>query len=336
MAATSRTFTVPDSLADQTLAAVLRQLAAPLSWSEARRLIVNRHVRVGGALALNDARRLRPGELIELFDEPLAPVPREQSVRVLHVDPDLIVVDKPAGIVTLRRDEERDLSEEKRDLQPTLDELVPLLLPGHARPAPRRGARPKRNAPPPSVYAVHRLDRDTSGLMLFALSPRARDALIERFKRHEINRTYVAVVHGVLREPRTIVTWIVRDRGDGLRGSVPEGAKDGSAQRAVTHVKPMEVIGGRYSLAECRLETGRTHQIRVHLSEIGHMLCGEKLYVRAKAGSPVRDEPSGAPRQALHSGTLEFTHPASGRKLSFTSPLPADLGRWLEGLRGLR
>src|SRR5687768_15457898 len=98
MAQETQTFTVPAELDGQTLAAALRGLAPPLSWSEAKRLVVNRHVVVSGALSLNDARRVRAGEMVVIHLEPQAPVPKEQSVRVLHVDPDLIVVEKPAGI----------------------------------------------------------------------------------------------------------------------------------------------------------------------------------------------------------------------------------------------
>jgi 23S rRNA pseudouridine1911/1915/1917 synthase len=183
------------------------------------------------------------------------------------------------------------------------------------------------------VRPVHRLDRDTSGLMIFALSSRAEQALVAMFKAHEVRRAYLAVVHGRVAEPRTIESWIVRDRGDGLRGSTPRGAADEGAQRAVTHVMPVEHLGDRYTVVECRLETGRTHQIRIHLAEAGHMLCGEKVYTRpAPNAQPVPDR-SGAPRQALHSAELEFVHPVTGQTMRFASPLPKDLAPWLDRLR---
>src|SRR5688572_15097521 len=198
-----RTFTISNDLADQTLAAALRKLAAPLSWAEAKRLITTRRVDVNDTLTLNDARRIAAGDVVTIHDHPKNPVPRENDIRLLHIDPHLVVLDKPAGMITLRRDEEQGFSEQRKELQPSLDELVPKLLPG------------PRNRKPPALYAVHRLDRDTSGLMLFALTPRARDALIALFAKHHVNRTYLAVLHGLLPSPRTIDTTLVRDRGDG-------------------------------------------------------------------------------------------------------------------------
>lgn len=103
------------------------------------------------------------------------------------------------------------------------------------------------------------------------------------------------------------------------------------SQQGITHVRPVEVIGD-YSLIECRLETGRTHQIRIHLSERGHMLCGEKMYTHPLGGKPQADA-SGAPRQALHAAELGFIHPSTGEKLSFKSSLPPDLQQWLKRLR---
>jgi 23S rRNA pseudouridine1911/1915/1917 synthase len=247
-----------------------------------------------------------------------------------------VVVEKPAGVITLRRGEEADFSEERKALQPSLDEMVGnLLRPAGPPDKPRRKGppRPRRRLPAPTLYAVHRLDRDTSGLMMFALTPKARDVLIDRFSRHEVKRSYLAVVHGVVEGPMRIESDIVRDRGDGLRGSVVPGMQAEDAKRAVTHVTPVERIGNTYTIVRCRLETGRTHQIRIHLAERGHMLCGEKLYVRPKAGAEAVVDASEAPRQALHSASLEFEHPVNGRALKFESDWPGDLKRWLERLK---
>jgi 23S rRNA pseudouridine1911/1915/1917 synthase len=321
---------VPDELAGETLSAALRRLDSSLSWSAAKRLVTGRRVLVNDALSTNDARRVGAGDRVTILDEPReAGVHR--AVRLLHIDPDVVVVEKPAGVLSLRPDEERGFSEEKKALQPTLDELVQRLLPGSAPPArkPRRNQAAPKLAP---IYVVHRLDRDTSGLMLFALSVRAREAFIDLFTRHAINRTYRAVCLGRLDAPRTFETHIVRDRGDGLRGSVT-GTPPADAKRAVTHVTPLEHLGDRYTILECRLETGRTHQIRIHLAEAGHMMCGEKLYTRPAAAAPQVPDPSGAPRQALHSTTLSFTHPITKRELSFDSPWPKDLSAWLERVR---
>jgi 23S rRNA pseudouridine1911/1915/1917 synthase len=330
-----RTFTVSTDLAGQTLAAALHRIDTSLSWSKTKRCIVTRRVEVNGVLCLNDARRMEEGDVVGLLEHSRPPVPKARDVRVLHVDSDLIVVDKPAGVMTLRRQEEEDFAAARKELQPSLEEMVQRLLMPAAHPA--RPGRKSQKAPPhkaATLYAVHRLDRDTSGLLMFALSPRGRDLLIGMFSRHEVRRAYLAVVHGSIARPRTMESWLVRDRGDGLRGSSALGAKTPEAKRAVTQVKPLERIDRDYTLVECRLETGRTHQIRIHLAEIGHMLCGEKLYVRPRANAPMVEDTSGAPRQALHSAEMEFVHPVSGKAMHFVSPLSKDLGSWLERLRG--
>jgi 23S rRNA pseudouridine1911/1915/1917 synthase len=150
-----------------------------------------------------------------------------------------------------------------------------------------------------------------------------------------VKRTYVAVVHGHCGAQR-IESWLVRDRGDGLRGSSPVGAAAEGARRAVTHVRPLEQLEvpglGTFSVVECRLETGRTHQIRIHLAESGHRLCGEKVYTHAP-GQPPHEDGSGAPRQALHAAELAFVHPLTGQPLRFLMPLPEDLKAWLLTLR---
>jgi 23S rRNA pseudouridine1911/1915/1917 synthase len=120
----------------------------------------------------------------------------------------------------------------------------------------------------------------------------------------------------------------VRDRGDGRRGST-KNPKLG--QHAVTHVRPLEPLG-KYSLVECRLETGRTHQIRIHLSELGHFVCGDKVYSQPLYRKPLEDK-SRAPRLALHAAELGFVHPATGESLRFKMPLPRDLQEFIDRLR---
>jgi 23S rRNA pseudouridine1911/1915/1917 synthase len=184
------------------------------------------------------------------------------------------------------------------------------------------------------VLPVHRLDRHTSGLMIFARTRLAEQRLIAMFRQHTVRREYVGVCHGAL-QPQTIESWLVRDRGDGLRGSLPPDATPQqmeSAQHAVTHIlgcKPLDEA--RYSLFRCRLETGRTHQIRIHLSEAGHRLCGEPLYVVDRAGGQLPDC-SQAPRQALHSDRLAFVHPITQKPLQFEMPWPNDLAQWVRHL----
>jgi 23S rRNA pseudouridine1911/1915/1917 synthase len=315
----------------QTLAAVVRQTIVGSSWAGARRLIASRRVKVNGVICLDDARRLTARDQVDVFDWPPSTAPPERQVRIVYSDADIVVVDKPAGLQTVRRNEERDWPAERKLRQPVLIEMVERMM-TPVRPA--KNAKRKGRAPPPTrVRAVHRLDRDTSGLMLFALSADAERELVRRFSKHEIERVYRAVVHGIINKPRTIDTWIARDRGDGIRGSVPPGTGHADAQRAITHVRPIEQIGQAYSLIECRLETGRTHQIRIHLAEVGHMLCGEKIYLRPSPGSPIVEETSSVPRHALHSAELRFEHPITGRTMRFESNLPKDLLVWINQSR---
>jgi 23S rRNA pseudouridine1911/1915/1917 synthase len=166
--------------------------------------------------------------------------------------------------------------------------------------------------------------------MVFARTPEAEQKLIRMFAKHDVRRAYVAVVYGRL-EAQTVDTWLIRDRGDGLRGSTPLGETTEGAQRAITHVRPMEFLTD-YTIVECRLQTGRTHQIRIHVSEMGHRLCGEKLYTHA-IGQPPQEDTSGAPRQALHAAELAFIHPITKQPLRFRMPLPKDLKEWLLKLR---
>ena len=300
----------------RTLADVVSQ-KLKVARGEAERRILTGLVTVHGNVCADGDRRLRGGDVIHVRGgEAQRPAARTVVPQIDFQDNDLLIVDKPAGVTSVREPgDRRNFGRAGRDPSPTLDELLQKRL-GQGVGV-RVGVR---------VRPVHRLDRDTSGLMVFALSPAAASALSADFKAHRIDRAYRAVVRGTLDAPRTINTLLVRDRGDGKRGSLPPGVADApGAQRAVTHVRPVERFGDGFSVVECRLETGRTHQIRIHLSEIGHALCGDPMY------GP-RDD-TAAPRQALHACRLGLTHPTTGRPLAFESDWPADLRRWLDDFR---
>lgn len=318
---------VSSELAGLTLAAVLKRTLGDQSWTQVRQLITSRKVLVNQTLCLDEARRLTLGERITLLGQSRPPLPQRSSLSVLFVDEHLVVVDKPAGLLAERRWEERSWPQQRKDRQPTLDELLaPIVRTRWRTLFPNRPAADRV----PAILPVHRLDRETSGLMLYALSTEGQTRLIQQFARHAVQRKYLAVVCGHPKA-RTIHSWIVRDRGDGLRGSLPAGQSDPEAQEAITHIQPVERLGA-YSLIQCSLETGRTHQIRIHLSEIGHTLCGEKLYTHALGQPPCQDD-SLAPRHALHSCEMHLEHPITGKPLHFASPLPPDLARWVDDLR---
>jgi len=200
---------------------------------------------------------------------------------LVHEDEDLIVVEKPAGLLTAPTPES------------DRNNLVSLLsrVGGHKRP----------------VFVVHRIDLDTSGLLVFARNDDTNKVLSEMFRRHDLVREYLAVAAGAVPQALALV-------------ERPVGGK-----RAVTHLSVVERFGERATLLRARLETGRTHQIRLHLQAEGHPVLGDATYGRRTDFDP--------PRMALHATRLAFAHPRTGAALDFLSPWPADLTPWLEGLR---
>ncbi|MCL4201072.1 MAG: RluA family pseudouridine synthase [Pirellulaceae bacterium] len=291
-----------------------------MSWSQLRRLIQTRRVTVNHSLCMDEGRRLFVGDTVRLLGESLPPISPDQ-VRLRHVDEQLIIVYKPPRMLTLRHRAERHFPPRRKAQQPTLDEILPQLL------LEREGRRAARGHRRPRLYCVHRIDRDTSGLLVFARDEGTQKALIEKFARHDVGRVYLAIVPGHV-AAQTIASNLVRDRGDGLRGSAADAEQ---GQRAVTHLQPVETLGD-YTLLECRLETGRTHQIRIHLAELGHPICGDPVY-RAVFGKPPIEDRSGAPRLALHAAKLQLIHPVSGASIDCESPLPEDLSRFVDRLR---
>ncbi len=343
----------------------LKKRLSDWSWGQVRESIRRRKVQVNGNLCLDPVRKVTSKDVIKLWKESLPKPIEATDIRIAYVDEFLVVVEKPAGITSVRHFEERNLSEKRRQLQPTLEELVPLALMHHFQDKSHwnkpqtnddENSGPKRTKRIPgtprefkdiksedrrnlehrlkryNVIAVHRLDRDTSGLMLFARTPSIAQGFIEAFKHHKVIRKYHAVVHGHPQQ-QTFNSTLIRDRGDGHRGTKPPEIQtpDPTEQQAITHIRPLETIGP-YSLIECQLETGRTHQIRIHLAEAGHLLCGDAIYSKKADGTIIQDN-SGAPRQALHSATLAFAHPISNEKLEFKMSWPSDLHRWLSKLR---
>jgi 23S rRNA pseudouridine1911/1915/1917 synthase len=172
---------------------------------------------------------------------------------------------------------------------------------------------------------VHRLDRETSGLVVFTRTWLAKQSLSLQFRRHSVHRRYLAIAHGDVRSA-TIRSFLIEDRGDGLRGSA-RGRPPADARGAVTHVERVEGLR-RATLVSCRLETGRTHQIRIHLSEAGSPLVGEHVYIRGFSGEIVE-----APRLMLHALELGFVHPATEREVRWELPIPADMRAVVERLR---
>ncbi len=221
---------------------------------------------------------------------------------LVFYDSQVVVVEKPSGISTVPYD---------RDERDTLDRRVMAQL--------ARGQRRTK------LFLVHRIDKETTGLLVFAATAHAQARLKTQFRFHTVERRYFALVRGHVRS-QTISSRLVQDRGDGLRGST---INPKLGREAITHVRLIERFA-QSSLVECRLETGRTHQIRIHLSEAGHPLLGERVYSRGYSGARIE-----APRTMLHAATLGFDHPGEdGRRMTYESELPADFTRVIAQLRG--
>lgn len=315
----SPTFTVAAEQAGKTLAALLRLWMPGQTWSQVRKLIDGHRIKVNDDLVLDEARRLKQGDTVAVLPHSERVPDLVDQIPLRHVDPHLVVVEKPAGISTVRHPAERDWLEDRRLLTPTLDDLVMRQL-GMRLPS-------KKHEPRPRLRIVQRLDKETSGLVVFARTVEAERGLGMQFRRHTVTRRYLTIVPGKV-QARTIRSFLVRDRGDGRRGSTtfPNQGKE-----AITHIQVEETLPG-YTLLSCRLETGKTHQIRIHLSELGHPVCGDKVYNRRPDGSILPD-PSDAPRLALHATELGFIHPLTEEPMHWDMPLPPDLRAFLDGLR---
>ena len=302
---------VPDELAGQRLDQALAALFPDYSRSRLQGWIRAGQVRVDGR-ALRPRDKVDGGEEIvlsaELEDETRAE-PEPIRLAVLHEDEEILVLDKPAGLVV------------HPGAGNAAGTLVNALL--HHRPdlrvLPRAGL-------------VHRLDKDTSGVMVVACTPGAHAALVRQLEERSVKREYEAVCAGVMTGGGTVDAPIGRHPVDRVRMAIREGGRE-----AVTHYRVAARFRGHTHVL-CRLETGRTHQIRVHLASIRHPIVGDPVYggrlALPKGASPALIEAlRGFRRQALHAARLELVHPGSGELVHFEAPLAADLQALLAALR---
>ena len=302
---------IAEDLVSHTLADTVRRMLPGASWNRARELCKRGKVRRNGVVASDAALRVELGDRIEI--DPQAKRLREHVLdenAVIHVDSDVVVVNKPADLLSVPFD-----STDKN----TLVDRVRFWL---RRETGFRGA---------ELGVVQRLDKDTTGLIVFTRTLAAKRHLQQLLRHHDVERKYLALVHGEPVEQR-IDTFLVQNRGDGLRGSAGRfrrvrGALPPDAQRAITDVTPRERFGNA-CLVECRLSTGRQHQIRIHLSEAGHPLLGERVYIRDYPAELIPAE-----RPMLHAETLGFVHPRTGRMLRFSQPPAEDFLALLASLR---
>lgn len=289
---------------EPTVAACVREKLV-CSWNDARAHVEHGRVRVNGVVCDDPAARMPTGATLEIDEK--APRNRKgvlEAKRIVFCDREVVVVDKPKNTLTLPYEDERD----------TLVDMV--------RAALRRADHSKVRFDPP-LGVVHRIDKDTTGLLVFARSLHAKRFLEDQFRAHTVERVYHALVHGEARDAQ-YDTHLIEDRGDGLRGSwgvfrrpktkVPPA----DAQRALTFIRVIKRLRGA-TLVECRLRTGRQHQIRIHLAEAGTPLIGEPVYIRDFRGPRID-----ADRPMLHAKVLGFVHPKSEEHVRFEGEPPED------------
>jgi 23S rRNA pseudouridine1911/1915/1917 synthase len=334
------TLRVPDDAPSERLdKALAREVPADLALSRSRlmRLIGEGAVFLDGVAVTDPKERgLAGATYLVRLDEaaPTETLAEDIPLTVVYEDADLIVIDKVAGMVVHPAAGSPSGTLVNALLSHCGDSLSG--IGGDRRPG-----------------IVHRIDKDTTGLLVAAKSDRAHHGLSAQFADHSVNRHYIAVVHGIpnVGDPRLrglkgvsfegsgilkIVTGLARHKTDRQRQAV---VWDGQGRHAVTRVRVLEDFRGQASLVECWLETGRTHQIRVHMAYAGHGLLGDQTYGGKRKLSPgiVGEGPAtlgnAFPRQALHAASLGFRHPVSGVPMQFTSPLPVDMAALADALR---
>lgn len=316
MADQPRRAVVGDSQHESTLAAVVRQLMDTLPWSKARALVESGRVQVDGQLCFDPAIRVAAGSVVTV--DPTARRRRAPTLgpeRIVHVDRDLVVVRKPAGLVTVPFDPKQPEDSLIERTRQALHEY------GH-RDEEHESDR---------LGVVQRLDKDTTGLLVFARTRAGRKGLEAQFRAHTIERRYIAIVHGRA-EAAVHESFLVADRGDGLRGSWRGRNPPKSAKRAVTKVRVEQRLRsslGEATLISCRIETGRQHQIRIHMAEAGNPLVGETLYSTPAKGAAAAGQIRAA-RPMLHAASLGFRHPVTDRPMRFEDPPPDDFRAMLE------
>ena len=271
--------------AAQTLLDALAAMYPDSSKTTLRQLLQSGRVRVNGEVEKNARRELDEGDAVDIAQKSVQ-IALPPGLAILHEDDDVIVVLKANGLLTVATERERETT-----TQAYLNQY--LKQKGEDR-----------------IHVVHRLDRETSGVLVFAKNFETREALKDQFAAHTVDRVYVALIEGAMNPPQGTIRSNLLERRD-LRMQSVDSHPD--AKPAVTHYRTVETKRG-YSMLEITLETGRKNQIRTHLSEAGHPILGDRMY-----GSEVN--PIG--RLGLHAKLLGFDHPATGKQVVFTAPIPA-------------
>jgi 23S rRNA pseudouridine1911/1915/1917 synthase len=319
-------FTVAPDQAGQRLDVFLSAALPAFSRATLQRAIDAGHVRVDDAVS-KPSLRLRSGSIVivQQIDVPReGPLPQQIPLSILHEDNAIIVVDKPAGMI---------VHPAKGHWEGTLASA----LAHHFGTLSSRGGQTR-----PGI--VHRLDRDTSGVIVVAKNDQVHDALAAQFKSREVEKEYLAIVAGVPDRDRDVIDEPIGDHPT-QREKKAIRREDASARPAVTAYEVLERFAG-YAFLRVRPQTGRTHQIRIHLAHAGFPVLCDRLYggrarlheceLVPQRGTEHDPDRSLLERQALHAHLLTLTHPATGQRLTFEAPLPADMLRTLDALRRWR
>ncbi|CAM5187376.1 Pseudouridine synthase OS=Ureibacillus acetophenoni OX=614649 GN=SAMN05877842_101399 PE=3 SV=1 [Ureibacillus acetophenoni] len=297
------TYTIDEEVAGERIDKALSTLAEDWSRSQIASWITDGIVKVNGE-EVKAKYKVKEGDLIEIDvpePEPLEIIPEDLNLEIVYEDADVLVVNKPKGMV----------------VHPAPGHTTGTLVNGlmyHCK-----DLSGINGVMRPGI--VHRIDKDTSGLLMVAKNDNAHHSLVEQLVNKTVTRKYTALVHGhIAHDKGTIDAPIARDPKDRQKQAVVDNGK-----HAVTHFHVKERFGGVYTLVECILETGRTHQIRVHMNYIGYPLVGDPKY------GPKKTIDFGG--QVLHAGVLGFVHPTSKEYLEFEVPLPDDFVALLDNLR---
>ena len=298
--------TLPATAAGQRLDKALAEAVPLYSRERLKNLVQGGRLSGLAGVIWDPATKMKGGEALTLDVPEARPsdtVAQDIPLTIVHEDDHLLVVDKPAGLVVHPAAGNYDGTMVNALLHHCAGRLSG--IGGVARPG-----------------IVHRIDKDTSGLLVVAKTDKAHEGLAAQFARHDVDRRYTAVVGGVPVPPAgRIEGALARSTANRQKMAI---VKDGRGKHAITHFRTVATFDGAAQV-ECRLETGRTHQIRVHMASIGHALLGDAVYGRTPGKLAPLLKDLAFERQALHAATLGFVHPVTQEKLCFESPLPADM-----------
>ena len=301
---------IPPELAGQRLDQALTSLFSDITRSQLQQWIEDGRVSLNGR-SPRKRDRVKQGDAVEVSVPP--PVEsgwkaQAMSLEIVHEDGELIVINKPPGLV----------------VHPGAGNPEGTLLNALVAHAPKLAQLPRAGI-------VHRLDKDTSGLMVVAKTERARQNLIAQLQEHSVEREYLAIVNGVMVAGGTIAAPIGRHRTQRTRMAVSSQGKP-----AVSHYRVMKKYRA-HTLVQVKLESGRTHQIRVHMAHLHHPVVGDPVYggrlkIPAGASEKLKQELRGFKRQALHALKLSLTHPGTGKRAQWVSSVPEDMNKLMEAL----